>query len=201
MHCDWIWFLSIRYNLTGSQSLLPFVFWKNLAHGRSIEQGLDVVWNALLAPFILKEKLTRPGTWPSKLKSHDVATCLKALRFQTVTLWENIDSEQIIPALSAKAPSSWEHISDDRQHWLSLLRKSGGVRNHAKSFGRAAIFLQPVGLHQMVKWYHTRKSHFPEHLKSHHKAQIVLFRTHYIPSSTSKQPSLAGACWSTFLVF
>ena len=47
---------------------------KELAHGRSIEQGLDVVWNALLAPFILKEKLTRPGTWPSKLKRHDVAT-------------------------------------------------------------------------------------------------------------------------------
>lgn len=23
--------------------------------------GLDVVWNALLAPFILEEKLTRPG--------------------------------------------------------------------------------------------------------------------------------------------
>lgn len=32
-----------------------------LAHAHTIPEGLDVVWNALLAPFILKEKLTRPA--------------------------------------------------------------------------------------------------------------------------------------------
>ena len=67
--CQWTWctaigFDSFRYSTI---SQVHRVFCRLIAFERTWHMkhwGLDVVWNALLAPFILKEKLTRRGTWP-----------------------------------------------------------------------------------------------------------------------------------------